>query len=259
MYIETRTRSVVKAISWRITATITTIILVYLVFGRVDLAMLVGGFEAAAKILLFFIHERAWNKTKFGKKEVTPSVIWLTGLSGAGKTTISNSLIPFLKSKGLKVEHLDGDTIRDIFPKTGFSKEERDAHVKRVGYLASRLEQHGVFVVASLVSPYAETRNFIRNLCGHFVEVYVSTSLEECEKRDVKGLYKKARAGEIQNFTGIDDPYEPPTSPEVNLNTAELSVEQSVEKIWQALQVNKNIKLTRSTPVEVNLEKSTVG
>ncbi len=119
----------------------------------------------------------------------------------------------------MDVEYLDGDAMREIFPTTGFTRAERDAHLRRVGYLASRLEEHGVIVVASFVSPYRESRDFVRGLCRNFVEIYVATPLEECERRDVKGLYARARRGEIRNFTGIDDPYEPPEHPELTLDT----------------------------------------
>jgi adenylylsulfate kinase len=136
-----------------------------------------------------------------------------------------------LRGRAWPVERLDGDSIRDIFPNTGFSKAERDAHIRRVGYLASKLEHNGVFVVASLVSPYRESRDFVRGLCRNFVEVHLATPLEECERRDVKGRYAKARRGEIRNFTGIDDPYEPPIAPELVIDTTSLSVEDVGERI----------------------------
>ena len=142
-----------------------------------------------------------------------------------------------LRSKGHKVEYLDGDALREVFPNTGFSKEERDTHIKRVGYLASRLEHNGVFVVAAFVSPYEDARAFVRNLCDNFIEVYVSTPLEICEKRDPKGLYKKARAGEIKNFTGIDDPYEPPQSPELTLDTSKIQEAPAVETVLKLTKV----------------------
>ncbi len=134
------------------------------------------------------------------------------------------------------MERLDGDTIRDIFPNTGFSRAERDAHIKRVGYLASKLEQNGVFVVASFVSPYRESRDFVRSLCKNFVEVHVATPLAVCEQRDVKGLYAKARRGEIQNFTGIDDPFEPPLNPELVVDTTKLPIDKAGELVFGLLQ-----------------------
>ncbi len=137
-------------------------------------------------------------------------MIWFTGLSGSGKSTIARLVVEELERRGRPVEYLDGDTIRDIFPATGFTREERDQHIRRVGYLASRLERHGVTVIASLVSPYRASRDFVRGLCRDFAEIWIATPFEECERRDVKGLYAKARHGEIKNFTGLDDPYEPP-------------------------------------------------
>ena len=165
-------------------------------------------------------------------------VIWFTGLSGAGKTTLAEKLAAYLKKNGEKCELLDGDTVRNIFPQTGFSKKERDDHVKRMGFLASMLERNGITVVASFISPYRESRDFVRKICRNFVEVYVSTSLEICEKRDVKGLYKKARKGEITSFTGIDDPYEAPLKPEITINTAGETVDESFEKLISSLFLN---------------------
>jgi adenylylsulfate kinase len=155
-------------------------------------------------------------------------VVWFTGLSGSGKSTIARQVVERLAEAGQAVEYLDGDAIRDIFPATGFSREERDAHIRRVGFLASRLERHGVTVIASLVSPYRASRDFVRGLCRRFLVVHVATPLEECERRDVKGLYAKARRGEVTRFTGIDDPYEPPKCPELRIDTTGSSVDRSV-------------------------------
>lgn len=162
-------------------------------------------------------------------------VLWLTGLSGSGKSTLAERLYDELKRLGKRVERLDGDVLRDVFPKTGFSKEARDEHIKRVGFLASRLEHHGVIVVASFISPYQAARDFVRNLCGNFIEIYVKASIEECKRRDVKGLYKKAIAGEIKSFTGIDDPYEEPAQPAIIVDTEQQTAEQSITQIMEYL------------------------
>ena len=166
-----------------------------------------------------------------GENGHTPFVLWFTGLSGSGKSTLALRIHAYLTTRGYKVEWLDGDTIRSIFPDTGFTKEDRNSHVKRVGYLASILEKNGIIVISSLVSPYVESRDFVRTLCSKFVEVYLSTSLQECEQRDVKGLYKKARSGEITKFTGIDDPYEPPVNPEISIDTGKRSIDESADAI----------------------------
>ncbi|HKK58288.1 MAG TPA: adenylyl-sulfate kinase [Salinivirga sp.] len=232
---ESRTRSVVKALSWRIVATFTTAALVYIFTRRWDFAAYVGAFEATLKLMFFYAHERIWNKLNYGRKEYTPKVIWFTGLSGSGKSTLAEALYKKMKSQNFKVEQLDGDIIRNIFPKTGFSKEERNRHVRRVGFLASKLEENGVTVIASFISPYRESRDFVRSQCQNFVEVYVSTPLEVCEERDVKGLYKKARKGEITQFTGIDDPYEAPENPEIEIDTSKHGIEDSVEMIMKRI------------------------
>lgn len=170
------------------------------------------------------------------QKNLNPTVLWFTGLSGSGKSTISERVYEVLKNRGYKVEHLDGDAVREVFPTTGFSKEERDSHVKRVGFVASLLQKHGVFVVASFISPYQDARDFVRNMCEDFTEVYISTPLEVCEQRDVKGLYEKARKGEIDNFTGISDPYEEPEKPELEIDTTDISVDEGVEMVLEYLE-----------------------
>ena len=163
-------------------------------------------------------------------------VLWFTGLSGAGKSTLADKTYRYLKQKGLKVERLDGDKVRSLFPDTGFSKEERDRHIKRVGFLASLLEKNGITVISSFISPYAEARRFVRQLCKNFIEIYVKTSLETCEQRDVKGLYKKVRAGEIRQFTGVSDPYEAPEDPEIIVETDKVSVEESFSFLKQQIE-----------------------
>lgn len=168
-------------------------------------------------------------------------VIWLTGLSGSGKSAIACKLADLLKQLGKKCETLDGDVVRAVFPQTGFSRRERDEHVKRMGFLASILERNNIVVVASFISPYRESRDFARRLCSNFVEVYLSTPIETCEKRDAKGLYKKARAGEIKSFTGVDDPYEIPENPEITIDTTNENVDESVKKILKYLQASKLI------------------
>jgi adenylylsulfate kinase len=232
---ETRLRSIAKTLSYRFAGTMATAGLALVLTRELRLAALLGGLDAIVKSILYYAHERAWHRVRFGKRRVEPAVIWFTGLPGSGKSTIAQSVRAELDRRGLPVDYLDGDEIRASFPETGFTREERDAHIRRVGHLASRLERHGVFVVCSLVSPYKESRAFVRGLCRNFVEVYVATPLDECERRDPKGLYARARRGEIQNFTGIDDPYEPPERAEVVIDTKEMPVEAAAKRVLAAL------------------------
>lgn len=163
--------------------------------------------------------------------------VWFTGLSGAGKTTICQAVVQELQSQGYKFEVLDGDVVRENLTKgLGFSKEDRDENIRRIGFVAQLLTRNGVIVLVSAISPYRAIREEVKQKIGDFVEVYVSAPLEVCESRDVKGLYKRARAGEIKQFTGIDDPYEPPLNPEVDCKTHEETLEQSVKKVMDYLE-----------------------
>ena len=147
--------------------------------------------------------------------------LWFTGLSGAGKSTIAEIVGPELERRGVLVDHLDGDVVRTNLSKgLGFSREDRDTNILRIGFVSKLLVRHDAGVIVAAISPYRETRDLVRRMIGDgFVEVFVATSLEECERRDVKGLYAKARSGEIKEFTGISDPYEAPLDPEMSIET----------------------------------------
>ena len=166
--------------------------------------------------------------------------LWMTGLSGAGKTTITDVLIERFKERQLPLEVLDGDTVRENLSKgLGFSKEDRDTNIGRIAFVADLLSRNGVPVITAAISPYRETREHARNLHqghGSFVEVFIATSLEDCEARDVKGLYAKARSGEIPEFTGVSDPYEAPENPEILVETAGKTPEESAQQILDHLE-----------------------
>jgi adenylylsulfate kinase len=166
--------------------------------------------------------------------------LWFTGLSGAGKTTIAELVRPELESRGLLVEWLDGDEVREHLSKgLGFSKEDRDTNIDRIGWVASRLTRHGAAVIVSAISPYAEARRKAREMVeqyGTFVEVFVDASVEECARRDVKGLYERAFRGEIKEFTGVSDPYEAPADPEICIESEHEEPEVSARRIVQLLE-----------------------
>jgi adenylylsulfate kinase len=161
--------------------------------------------------------------------------LWFTGLSGAGKTTIAELVRPELEQRGRKVEWLDGDEVREHLSKgLGFSKEDRDANIDRIGWVASKLTRHGAAVIVSAISPYVEARDQARAMVeehGMFIEVFVDATVEECARRDVKGLYEKAFRGEIKEFTGVSDPYEAPANPEIRIDSEQEEPEDSARRI----------------------------
>jgi adenylyl-sulfate kinase len=165
------------------------------------------------------------------------AVVWFTGLSGAGKSTLAEALAPELRALGRRVEVLDGDVVRThLSSGLGFSREDRDTNVRRIGFVAQLLARNGVFVITAAISPYRETRAWCREAArGDFLEVYVNAPLATCIARDVKGLYKRALAGEIKEFTGVSDPYEPPLAPDLEVRTDQVTIEQGVAGVIAAL------------------------
>lgn len=238
MQYETKKRSVLKAISWRTWATITTAILVFIFTGEFALAVTIGFLEVFAKMGLYFFHERLWQKISFGKKEIPSFVLWFTGLPASGKKVVADRVYQELKKQKLKVERLDSHDVRPLFPETGFSPIEVNRHVKRAGHLCSMLEKNGVIVVASFVSPYLKSREFARQQANIFVEVYMQTTPESCEKRDKKGHYQKAHQGEFNNFPGVDVDYEESQYPELVIDIDNTTMEQAAEKIINYLRRN---------------------
>jgi adenylylsulfate kinase len=159
--------------------------------------------------------------------------LWFTGLSGAGKSTIADAVEAELRGRGIKVETLDGDVVRTNLSKgLGFSKADRDTNIRRIAFVADLLSRNGIVAITAAISPYRELRDEARELMGNrFVEIYVKASVEECARRDVKGLYEKAFKGEIKEFTGVSDPYEPPVKPEITVDTEAEAVEESAAKV----------------------------
>lgn len=187
--------------------------------------------------------------------------LWLTGLPCSGKSTLAKAVEETLLERGLPVEVFDGDEIRTNLTKgLGFSREDRDTNIRRVGYVCDLLTRNGVISIAAVISPYQSIRDEVRQSIGRFVEIFVDAPIEKLIERDVKGMYKKAIAGEIKNFTGIDDPYETPEKPEVHLHTDKESVEESTDKIIKSLELLGHIPAiegsTDYTPEEEDEIKS---
>ena len=238
MYKDTNKRSIVKGVSWRFFATSTTIIIVYIFFERLDLAIAAGILETIAKVGLYWAHERAWFIIKWGRKKIEPFNLWFTGLPLSGKSTIADSVYNELKKLDIPLERLDSKDIRDVVPGIGFSREDRNRHMHRVGHLIKTLQNNSVSTVASFVSPYRESRKAIRDMVKNNIVVYVKADIETCKSRDYKGVYKKAISGELKNFSGINDVYEEPQHAEITINTDRTSVEDATKEIVKYVKKN---------------------
>ncbi|MGC6414847.1 MAG: adenylyl-sulfate kinase [Bacteroidia bacterium] len=289
-------RHILKTISWRIVGTLDTMIISYIITGSVSIGMAIGGFEVFTKMVLYYLHERAWYKyinlgrgasatsnwhlgsssqqpapsnqhptaspqhpapssqqptpniipqsysislsDRIEQNKHHPKVFWMTGLSGSGKSTIANALQNKLFQNGYQVYVLDGDNVRGGLNKDlDFSDEGRVENIRRVSEVAKLFADAGFVVITAFISPFKADREQAKQIIGEetFCEVFVDTPLEICEQRDVKGLYKKARAGEIKNFTGIDSNFEEPEAPDVHVETANLNIEECVEVLFRHL------------------------
>lgn len=224
-----------KSMFYRMYSSCVTSIVAFCVTRNWTIALGIGSADFFVKIGTYYCFDTIWSKLT--KQKHRKSVVWLTGFSGSGKSTIANMLFKKLQELGEPVMTLDGDEIREIFKTTGFDKKSRDEHVKNVGRTAAFLQRRGTIAIVSMISPYADIRKECRDMSTDFIEVHVSTPLNICELRDVKGLYKKARAGEIKSFTGIHDdaPYEAPISPELILETSKIGLVECVDKILKEL------------------------
>ncbi len=238
MYKETNKRSLVKGISWRVVATTTTIAIVYLFFDRLDLAIAAGVVETLLKVGLYWAHERVWFKINWGRKKIEPFNLWFTGLPLSGKTTIADRVYSELAKLDIPIERLDSKDIRDLVPNIGFSREDRNRHMKRIGHLIKTLQKNSIATVASFVSPYRESRKAIRDMVKNTIVVYVKADVESCKERDYKGAYEKALSGEYQNFSGVNDVYEEPQHAEIVIETEVMSVDAAVEKIVKYVKKN---------------------
>ena len=231
MYKETNKRSIVKGITWRVIATTTTILIVYFFFDRLDLAIAAGAIETVLKIGLFWVHERAWFKIRWGNKRIEPFNLWFTGLPLSGKTTIADKVFDELETLHIPLERIDSKDIRDLIPNIGYSRDDRNRHMHRIGNLISTLQNNSISTVASFVSPYKESRRAIREMVNNNIVVYVKADVETCKTRDYKGAYAKALSGELKNFPGVDEVYEEPEHAEIVIDTDKMNVDEAVDII----------------------------
>jgi len=233
----TKLRTITKSIVWRIFATLITFSMISFILplfqALAAAAMITAVVDGGVKFVAYYAYESIWAKLDFGKKvdKSEGCVIWLTGFSCAGKTTIAIELEKRLEKRLKRVEYLDGDICRkSMCQDLGFTKADRDENIKRISLVSSYLSKKAITICA-FISPYREARAKAKAICTNFIEVYVDCPIDICEERDVKGMYAKARAGEIKGFTGIDDPYEIPEEPDIHLFTDVESVTESVDYI----------------------------
>ena len=266
---DSRKRHLAKTVTWRIVGTIDTVLLAWIISGNPFTGFKIGAAEVITKMILYYFHERTWYKINFGldrreerkmrmarsesiskniikeqfkidlKQRKTllgqnPKLIWFTGLSGSGKSTLANVLEAELHKSGFKTYALDGDNIRHgLSSDLTFTETDRVENIRRIGEVAKLFLDSGIIVLCSFISPFEKDRDFVRKLVGNdnFIEVFVDCPLEVCETRDKKGLYKKARNGEIKNFTGISSPFETPKNPSLTIKSSEEEIGFSLQRL----------------------------
>jgi len=272
-------RNILKTVSWRIIGSIDTVILGWFITGNLSFGIKIGGTELLTKMLLYYGHERVWQSIKLGlpsrrqqnkltKSEISPNLfkqtgkitrqqreelnsnrsftLWLTGLSGSGKSTIATELEHWMFQEGMRVYILDGDSTRlGINSDLSFSDDDRTENIRRVAEICKLFNDAGIIVIASFISPFINDRLVAKNLIGtdNFIEVYADSSIETCQARDTKGLYKLAMEGKLKNFTGVSSPYELPLAPDIHLQTDGTSAEECLVVIKEYLLIHKKVNV----------------
>lgn len=222
----------IKSVLYRLYSTIITFVISLIATGNVIISTSIGIADMIVKIFTYYIFDIVWNNIR---PNVKPCVILLTGLSGSGKTTIAESLSRSLTKMNVQNILLDGDDIRQSLRIVGFDESIRKTHNENVGRLASVFESYGKVVIISMIAPYKDAREYMRRYCKTFYEIYLNTSLEECSRRDVKGLYKSEKNGNIKRLTGVSDPYEIPDNPDLIIDTECVNLQDSVSLILKKI------------------------
>jgi adenylylsulfate kinase len=228
-----------KSLVYRFVSSSITVLISYFVTKNIKFGLSIGLLDLTFKIINYYTFDMVWEF--IFKKKVKPCVIWLTGLSGSGKSTIAAELITNFEKQHVPYVLLDGDQIRKVIKETGYDYHSRRKHNLNVAYMASLFESQGNVVIVTLISPYSDVRNECRRICRNFIEVFVDTPLEICETRDVKGLYKRARSGELENFTGITSPYEISEYRDLTIHTPSETPESSAKIIFNFLRKTKKL------------------
>lgn len=240
--VDSHKRVIYKALIYRVFAPLPTFLVAYLWTRDLTVSFSAGVIVEISKMAMYYLYEHLWNLSDFGREVILPEkgiTLWFTGLPCSGKSTLAEAVGEHLKKTGHRVVLLDGDVVRKtICRDLGFSMEDRNKNIERITHVANLLSQNGTVVLTSFVSPYRAMREFARKEIGKdFIEVYTKCPVEVCIERDVKGMYKKALAGEIRNFTGISDPYEEPESPELTVETHREDIEQSTQRVINYLRI----------------------
>ncbi|HEX7413479.1 MAG TPA: adenylyl-sulfate kinase [Bacteroidia bacterium] len=230
-------KNILKSIVYRVYSFVVMFLIAFGVTGNSKVSLTLGFLESFFKIVTYYWFDMIWDK--FTKKKYRKTILWFTGYSGSGKTTLATQVLLKLQKEGYSTMLLDGDEIRGIFKNYGFDKAAKLKHIADVAKMAVYLQKQGVIPIVSLISPYEEARAQARSLSNDFTEIFVDTPLSVCEQRDVKGLYKKARMGEIQDFTGIhpNAPYEAPTKPEITIHTQGTTIDDCVNQVLNYIRV----------------------
>jgi len=231
MYIETSRRSLVKGITWRFLATSTTILIVYLFFGRLDLALAAGVLETTAKIFLYYLHERGWQKIQFGKKRVEPFNLWIIGLPLSGKKVLADKVFERLEGQlHIPLERIENREIRQILPEIGYQRDDRLMHIKRIGYLIKKLQRHSVSTIASFVSPYEASREAVKNMTENYVEVFVDMPADLYEERKKSGYVETIDEEQLMDLERVRHEYDRPSNPDIVIKEDE-SIDDAVDRI----------------------------
>ncbi len=238
MYVETNKRSLIKGVSWRLLATTTTIIIVYLFFGQLDLAIMAGALETIAKIFLYYLHERGWNKIDFGKKRIEPFNLWIIGLPLSGKKVLADKVYEQLLTLKIPLERIESREVRKLLPEIGYERDDRILHIKRVGFLIKKLQRHSVSTICSFVSPYQEARDAVKEMTENYVEIYIDSDPAQYKTIQEAGFIENIDNTQLEDLDRISQDYDQPINPKITIKPDE-NLDDAVNRI--VAYVKKNL------------------